>query len=218
MNPDTSDTMRIASFDIGKKNFAFCIEQFSKKYILGLPLKPTPKVFTPEYTESVNSIFANGEILLLDNVDLTKGVKSTKQLDPIIYRNMIQLLDQHADLLSTCDIIVIEQQMSFRNKQNVMALKMAQHCHSYFLIRYESKIVYEIPAYYKTKIFTDTKLSDYARKKWAVGKALEILHGREDMLHFNLISSRKKKDDLSDVVVQAQAFKYLYGRKGGVLG
>ena len=217
MSNDNSDTMRIASFDIGKKNFAFCVEQFSRKDLLNIPLKPTPKVFTQDYTESLNNICSNGEILLLDNVDLTKGVKSTKQLDPIIYRNMIQLLDQHADLLSTCDIIVIEQQMSFRNKQNVMALKMAQHCHSYFLIRYESKTVYEIPAYYKTKIFTDSKLSDYARKKWAVGKALEILHNREDVHHFNLISARKKKDDLSDVIVQAQAFKYLYGRKGGVL-
>ena len=209
--------MRIASFDIGKKNFAFCVEQFSKENLLKLPLQPTPRVFTQEYLESIKPIFSNGEILLLDNVDLTKGVKSTKQLDPIIYRNMIQLLDQHAEILSTCDIIVIEQQMSFRNKQNVMALKMAQHCHSYFLIRYESKTVYEIPAYHKTKIFTDAKLSDYARKKWAVGKALEILHDREDVHHFNLISSRKKKDDLSDVIVQAQAFKYLYGRKRGIL-
>ena len=38
--------------------------------------------------------------------------------------------------------------------------------------------------------------------EWAVEQALDILEKRGDVKHTDLIKSRKKKDDLSDVMKQ----------------
>ena len=45
------------------------------------------------------------------------------------------------------DFISIEKQMSFRGKRNTMALKLGQHCYSYFVFKYgASKEIIEFPA------------------------------------------------------------------------
>ena len=209
--------LRIASFDIGKKNFAFCIEECDRDRLLDTAFKPTPKTtLGEEYMQMVQDIHSNGTLLLLDNVDLTKGVKQPKgqAIGADVYLEMYTVLDQYRELWDTCHVFVIEQQMGFGNRRNTMALKLAQHCYSYFAMLYRgSKEIYEIPAYQKTRVFTKSKLNDSQRKKWAVTRAVEILQSRQDSKHLDLIKSRKKKDDLSDVIVQAQAYKYLYNRR-----
>ena len=47
------------------------------------------------------------------------------------------------------------------------------------------------------------------RKKWSVNKAIEILTCRGEMDILENLTSVKKKDDLADVLVQLQSFKYL---------
>ena len=124
---------------------------------------------------------------------------------------MISALDSYKEYFDKCSIIVIEQQMSFKSAQNTMALKLGQHCFSYFLMRYgEEKEIIEFPAYYKTQILgAPKKMTKPQRKKWATEKAIDILMERGDMETLDEITSKKKKDDLADVLIQLQSFKFL---------
>ena len=105
-----------------------------------------------------------------------------------------------------------------------MALKIAQHCWSYFAFRYgRFKQIIEFPAYYKTQILGAHKLETRlkngkikyksidksARKKWSVVQTIEILNDRKDSDTMSSLNSNKKKDDLADVITQLQAYKYL---------
>ena len=143
--------------------------------------------------------------------------------------NLIDTLDKYQEYFDNVSYIVVEQQMSFGKKVNTMALKLGQHCESYFLFKYgRFKEVIEFPSYYKTQILgaekskktTKTGKVSYkaidktARKKWAIDEASTILAEREDFHTLSEITSMKKSDDVSDVIVQLQAFKYLYFVEG----
>ena len=122
---------------------------------------------------------------------------------------MYNVLDQYTDIWDNCDAILIEKQMSFgTGKQNTMAMKLAQHCYSYFIYRYRgSKHPVEFPAYLKTqllgapkhfgtitKIFKNGKTTEIKdnRKRWASRKAMEILKNRNDTETLESIEMVKK--------------------------
>ncbi len=65
---------------------------------------------------------------------------------------MYELLEEYKSYFDKCDVILIEQQMSFgAKKYNTLAVKLGQHCMSYFIYKYgKTKKVIEYPAYYKT--------------------------------------------------------------------
>jgi hypothetical protein len=228
-----SDTIWLASFDIGKKNFAFCIEETDRSELLSLsqnnlPLgqrynkngTPTPKMKT-----MLDSICGNGRLVLFKNNDLTENCAVGSYLDPESYHNMTDVLDQYREQWDKCEAFVIEQQMAFRGKQNTMALKLGQHCYSYFAFTYgRHKSIIEFPAYHKTCVLGAEKvkgkktkkgvqrwktLGDRERKKWSVEKALAILESRGEEDRMNEIKTKRKKDDLADVVTMLNAFKYL---------
>lgn len=214
----------VASFDIGKKNFAFCIEEFdSEKLSKLINVRKNDRfgkdgAITTQFSELLDSIVLKGEILLHKNLDLTTDTIKTKYLDTQVFYNMIMELDQYKDIFDRCDIIIIEQQMSFKKAQNTMAIKLGQHCFSYFTMRYplsrignvtfdSRKEIIEFPAYYKTQIIGAPKgLTKPERKKWAVEKTRDIfkLRGCE-----NYFEGIKKKDDLADTFLQLQSFKFL---------
>ena len=225
-----SDIVWIASFDIGKKNFAFYIEEFDKSEIIKLPRLPNTKRYnadgttTPDFEKIVKKVCLNGKCILFENKDLTEGCKKGSYLDPETYHNMTDLLDQYVDYWDQCDAFVIEKQMSFGKRHNTMALKLGQHCWSYFAFKYgRFKEIIEFPAYHKTQVLGAKKIekitkkgtSKYnsidktARKKWSVEKAISILNERKDSDTISSITSAKKRDDLADVLCQLQAFKIL---------
>jgi hypothetical protein len=219
--------MYVASFDIGKCNFACYVEKFEEEELLAL--KNIPKIqrynatdgsSTEQFAELMQNVYTNGSTVFYKNMDLTVGTNKSKYLDKKIYVNMINALDEHKEVFDKCSIIVIEQQMSFKAAQNTMALKLGQHCYSYFLFRYgETKEIIEFPAYYKTQILGAPKVSSNNgklkamskpdRKKWAVEKAGDILLNRGDLVTLEEFSSKRKRDDLADVLIQLQSFKYL---------
>lgn len=218
--------MYAASFDIGKCNFAFYIEEFNEKDLSGLKNIPKNARYnadgsaTEDFSKLLQGVYLNGTKILFRNLDLTEGTNKNKYLDQKIYMNMIKALDEYKEYLDKCSIIVIEQQMSFKAAQNTMALKLGQHCFSYFLFRYgETKEIIEFPAYYKTQILGAPKvasggkkmkaMSKPERKKWAVEKAVDILMERNDMESVDEISAKRKRDDMADVLIQLQSFKFL---------
>lgn len=217
----------VASFDIGKKNFSFYVETFNLE---DLPKDKCDKKYNIDGTPTeimnliLDKVYKNGTIIELSNNDLTKNSNKNLYLDPIIYVNMYELLEKYNHIWDKCSTFIIEQQMSFGKQHNTMALKLGQHCASYFYFRYgmDKKII-EFPAYHKTTVLGSQKIKKTtkkgnvtyknidkpARKKWCIQKALEILETRNDNNTINIISKSKKKDDLSDVICQLQAYKTL---------
>lgn len=225
------DNILVASIDIGKKNFAFCIEQFDKKELETIKNINSAKRYLENGlpTENMNNIletiYNNGNIVLYDNVDLTANCDPKKKLDPETFYNMNDILDKYTEYWDKCSVIIIEEQMSFGRKLNKMAMKLGQHCYSYFTFRYgRFKTIIEFPAYYKTQILGAPKVEGKPyksgkkrwkamekpqRKKWSVEKAIEILTSRGELDILESLTTAKKRDDLADVLVQLQAYKYL---------
>ena len=215
-------TVYVASFDIGKCNFAFCVERFDTDKFKHITSIPKAQRYTKEHTcteafeKLLGRVYTEGEIVLHRNVDITGGCTSSKSLDDSILVNMYKVLDSHSEQFVKCSIVIIEQQMSFgSNKINTVALKLAQHCRSYFIFKYQGKKeIIEFPAYHKTQVMGAGKVNGKAmskpeRKKWSVEKMVDIFLERGDIASIDEISNEKKKDDLADVFVQLQAFKFL---------
>jgi hypothetical protein len=115
--------------------------------------------------------------------------------------------------------------MSFGAKINKMAVKLGQHCYSYFTFLYGRRKCYiEFHAYYKTQILGAPKIpgkpyksgkprwkamAKPQRKKWSVKQAVEILTSRGEVDVLDGLTTVKKRDDLADTLTQLQAFKYL---------
>ena len=228
--------MYVASFDIGKKNFAFVVEEIDDTTLINsigkCPERKTrynkdgsANIEYMNFLEDV--VFKSSRIVLHRNVDLTNGVpsetatgvkrkvangKGCASLDHLIFLEMYKLLDEHKDVWDKCDWFLVEQQMSFGAKVNSMALKLGQHCISYFISRYmDTKNIVEFPSYHKTKVLgAPGKMDKPQRKKWAIDMAMYILCQREEFEWAQEIVNSSKRDDLSDVIVQLQAWKVLY--------
>ena len=225
------EIIRIASFDIGKINFAFYVEEIrlsSMKSIKNIPKSEryfangTP---TPEFRRILDEIYKHGEKIVVRNLDLTVGTDKTKYFDTDICYNLFEILDDYKEIWDTLDLVIVEKQMSFKKKINTMALKIAQSVVSYLMINYSRSLkIFEFPAYYKTTVLgakqEEKKLKsgkitfktqgDKERKKWAVVECFDLLALREDYDTLTEITLFKKKDDVADTIIQLQAFKYLY--------
>jgi hypothetical protein len=141
-----------------------------------------------------------------DNKDNKK--KGSKSLNANIFLRLTSLLDKNKDYFDKCSTIIIEQQMSFGNRINTMAIKIAQHTYSYFLFRYgNTKKIVEFPSYNKTQILgAPGGLDKPKRKKWAIEKANEIWTLRGDLDTIDFITSNKKKDDMSDCLLHVLSY------------
>lgn len=231
MSDNQLEIIWLASFDIGKKNFAFYIEEINLKELKEVKNISKLKRYnlngtcTIEFRKILDLVCMNGKKILLKNVDLTKGTNSKKYFDIELCHNLISVLDEYSKYFDKVSYVIVEQQMSFGKKVNTMALKLGQHCESYFLFKYgRFKEVIEFPSYYKTQVLGAQKLEKIsktgkisykaiektARKKWAIDEASTILAEREDFHTLSELTSMKKSDDVSDVIIQLQAFKYLY--------
>ena len=225
-----NDIVWLASFDIGKKNFSFYIEEVDISTLHQQPDVPksqryeTGGIPQDDFKEVLHSVCSTGKRILLENVDLTAGCDKGQYLDMKVLYNMTKLLDEYAEYWNQCDIFLIEKQMSFGKRYNTMALKLGQHCWSYFSIKYEKGVIEEFPAYHKTQVLGAPKIEKTsktgkrsykamdkpARKKWCIEEALRIIRSRDDVETLTQIQGSRKKDDLCDVICQLQAYKYLH--------
>lgn len=184
--------VNIVAFDIGKINFAFVIYSCD------------------ESSNKIEDFYENGKVVFYKNIDLTEGCKKSKYLDPKIYTNMYNELNKYVNYWNKCDVILIEQQMSFgRNRYNTMALKLGQHCYSYFVFKYfnQPKKIIEFPAYHKTQVLNaPKKLTKPQRKKWSIDWAFHLLHRSSDYYYLHFFLEEKKKDDIADCLLMCVAY------------
>lgn len=220
------DKIWLASFDPGKKNFAFYIEETDRSALQTLKNIPSAKrykkdgTYTKEFGKLIREVWLNGKTILHINADMTYNCAKSKYLDPEVFHNMVDHLDNYADYWIKCSAFVIEQQM----KRNTMAMKLGQHCYSYFIFNYgRFKQTIEFPAFHKTKVLGAPKteyktkkgnirykaLTKHQRKKWAVEVALSILADRDEIEVMINISTKAKRDDISDCILMLTSFKYL---------
>ena len=224
--------MKIIAFDIGKKNFAFVMEEVDDKKLKNTTNIPKKERYnkdgtcTEKFQEVLQQVYLTGKVLMVENIDLTYNCDKKKYLDPKLYLNMITEMDKYQEYFDECDVFLIERQMSFgKRKTNTMALKLGQHCYSYLLMKYlNNKIIIDYPAYYKTQIlgapkkfgkikktYKNGKTVDIKdnRKKWSVRIASNILKLRKDEKSLEIINDTKKRDDMSDCLLMTITYSYL---------
>lgn len=190
--------MKIVSFDVGEKNFAYSI--ISKK----------------EDDDLIIERVAHHNILKKN----TQTIVESCILMTEILENIVESLDVADDENFS---IIIEQQM----RTNIRSQRLSQHLWSYFYIRYgmgsgdlgsqfrmprahPNFCLKFVPSHLKTQYFLGkNKLDNRMRKKWAVTKVHEILKKRDteqNQLILTQIDSLKKQDDVCDTILQSIAF------------
>ena len=182
--------MRICVIDPGIRNFAIGIEDFAVPLI--------------DKDQSFDDMCLNGKIILLELVDLAETT-SAKRISVYILKNLTNYLESILPLLSSCSAFVVEKQL----KLNPNAQWIEHHCYAFFINHFQSfKVITPFPAkikYSELKYKGGKKKN--IRKKWAAGRASEILSLRGEDKIAEYINSSKKNDDLGDVVIMMQAFK-----------
>lgn len=196
----------VASFDIGRKNFCFYIEELNASELA--QIKTCPDKYNPdgtpttEFSNVIDQVFSTGKCILLQNNTL-----SDKTTDAMY--KMTALLDTYSEFWKQCDVFLIERQM----KINTSAMKLAQHCWSYFSIKHGMSgirpCIVEFPAYHKTQVLGMPKSVRKQKKSWTAGIAIELFELREDCDTAELIRSSDKQDDMGDTVCQLQAYKIM---------
>jgi hypothetical protein len=155
-------------------------------------------VYIEEFTE-----LNTGRGIYLRRVDLTE--KKCERVTPEFLKRLFTYLDSIQEELQKCDWIIIEKQL----RANPEAQFVDHALQSYFVLRGHRGIT-PFSSRNKTKLFDDTKMTKYQRKKWSTLKALEMLETRKDTSLLEYVKSLKKKDDVSDAICQLDAWKVLY--------
>jgi hypothetical protein len=226
-----SNTFWIASFDIGKKNFSFYIEEVNYDELMSITVNNISKEkrynengsLTKEMNDVMTEVYKTGKTILYNNEDLTKNTKTSAYLDPQLFYNLTDHLDKYLTYFQKCSYFLLEKQM----KKNVMALKLCQHCYTYLTLKLDRtniKII-EFPAYYKTQILGAEKeydktykngnikwrsMTQRERKKWSIIKGKSILDIRGELDTMDFSKHKKKLDDIFDNKLMIEAFKYLH--------
>ena len=120
--------------------------------------------------------------------------------------SMLNYLESNWHLMKDPHFVIIEKQLPF----NYQAVRISQHILTYFYMKCQNNdvrtFIIEISPQIKSKVFTKTKMNPKEVKKWCVDKAYEVLRKNKDEDSITIIEESKKKDDLSDVVIQIEAF------------
>jgi len=219
----SEDKILIASFDVGRNNFAFYVELVDLSILRSLVDVPVKHRYqkdgspTEKFGATLEGVYSSGKCIILCNNNISGGAKKRKYFDLSSCLIMNDLLDQYSEIWDKVSFVIVELQRSV----NTLCIKLAQNCESYFMLRYgASKKVFEFPSTLKTQILGAPKIlgtngkykcvGKPERKKWAVDKTSSILADRGDFTTLASLGCYTKAYDKADCVVQAQAWKYLY--------
>jgi hypothetical protein len=140
-----------------------------------------------------------GNIILIEKIDLTTGGNTNHS----IFQTLINVFDKYKCIFSTCNVVLIERQM----KINIIALKVFQHCYTYFMIQHPELTIIDFPSSCKTSVFGIKHKTKPERKKWAIDKASVLLIERGEYNVYHYMIDNDKRDDIADVILQSQAYK-----------
>jgi hypothetical protein len=207
--------MRIATFDMGTRNFAFCVEEVDE---LPAPNRRVKAQFdihghaVPEYQNYLDhAIYARGRLVEMKCIDLESFCKQRGDMN--LYLGLSTVLNAYTPLWDRVDVFLVEQQMSYgRHKSNIQALRLAQHTLTYFLTIYGPfRTIKEFASTHKTRVLgcpREQRKTHKQRKQFAIELASQILDRRQDPL-YDTFCQLPKRDDVSDCLLMIQAFKAL---------
>lgn len=189
---------RIISIDPGEKNLAIRIERRS----------PDAKNIITEFFDKYD---------LSTHSTISKNYDSRKESSiSEVYDITINILDKYKQYFLESHMILIERQMTI----NYRMVRLSQCIITYFLITLKNAIycpmIYEISNKLKSDMLNAPKgLNPKEMKQWAIQLAILILEQRGDHESKKIIETapKRKQDDLSDVVIQIEAFLYYHGYK-----
>lgn len=186
-----TDYYQFISIDPAVENFGFRIE---KRYLDG---KITGEVLLKTKFTITNEI--NGKRKKV-NVDKTT-------LENVVIDECTKFLDQYDEYYDNTHFILVEQQMI----ENWYSTRVMQHVLTYFIMTFRNgrglyPLIIEVNSKLKGAQLGYNRRSGLNLKEWAVVRAIELLEQRDDKFSLDVISKLKKKDDVSDVVIQIEAF------------
>lgn len=140
------------------------------------------------------------ETILFEKIDLT-GENSN------VHQKLLSVLEERKEILLSATILLIERQLP-TNYKSVRAQQVIQ---AWFLFsRFEGPIV-ELESRLKSKELKAPKGIDV--KKWSVEVGINLSESRKDERSLEKLLAKRtgKKDDLSDTIIQVEAFfRYLF--------
>lgn len=202
--------MRILSIDVGTKNCAFYIEDFSENEFS--KIEKTKKVTTKKTTKkkkvvtevTAEPLSTNDALYKIGTCVYWNVINFEDNGD--IFVSIVKFLDSHHKIWDECNGIIIEKQL----KINYSAQIIQHFLFSYFRITYGPfKYISDISATRKTQVLgAPKKLDKKDRKKWAVVEARKLLTLRGDKEGLRILDT-PKADDLADSCLQLKAFQKL---------
>lgn len=228
--------IRLASFDIGKINFAQYVEDFDSNDMIRLEAKY--KGLSPKLQRKTRGVM-NSEVwdilmeVVLSGLRVQTGVYNftseetdnygERLWDNYARLNLLKHLRSYKYLWDTCDVVVIEQQYfnatAFGGKKkaksaggaNVDAIKIAEATYMWFLDKYPHKTIMYFGSQFKTQIFGAPVMDKPKRKKWSTDQAREFYVMREDQDMINLYNlSEAVKRKRIKTEERVQSFKDQY--------
>lgn len=171
--------LTIISVDPGKKNLGFRIE---RRYVD--PDNPT-------YYKKVETV-------------VTDRILTRYQTEPSglvhTYGDINRYLDIHRTLYGSCDILIVEQQLSVARRE---IIQIQQHVISYFMLVAPHLLIVEVNSHLKGQMlgFPGGDL-----KKWSIEVGTAMMYRRQDTLGLAALQRYKSKlDDLTDTLIQIEA-------------
>jgi hypothetical protein len=186
--------MRILSIDIGTKNCAFYIEEFSETELT--------KIKKLKAGQQIEQLYKTGKRVYWKVVDFEKDLKSGVE----VFVPIIKFLDDNRGVWDLCNGIIIEKQLRINYNAQVV-----QHfIFSYFKNLYGPfKYISDISATRKTQTLgAPKKMEKKDRKKWAVTEVTRLMALRDDFDGLKILHTAKA-DDLADACLQLKAFQKL---------
>jgi len=121
-----------------------------------------------------------------------------------LYKDIENYFNQYAKYIAECDILIIERQMVV----NYVGIRVQQHAIAYFSIKYPSVLVMDQCSTLKTRqLGAPPHLNKKGIKLWSIAEGQSLLQKRND--EFGLMCLRRTKnklDDMTDTIVQVEAF------------
>lgn len=232
---NTSKSIRLASFDIGKVNFAHYIEDINVEKILELekeynklPKKLQRKTkgeLIPQMKKIIDELYLTGNRIHTGVYDIR--VSKEDVFDINTRKNLICHLDSYRSLFDKCDIFIIEQQYfktwSGRRKRgghsaspgteaNVDAIKIAESVVMWLLCEYPLKEVMYFGSQNKTQILgAPWNLTKAQRKKWSSIECRRLYELRGDASLIDLFNLedrvfRKRLDNESKIKTYLETY------------
>lgn len=208
--------MHIISIDIGHRNLAVLVKEFSIDDLSRIPRIDSNLRFNintnqpmPSYIDMINRLHACGKIVYFNKICFTEigEVHKSTEISNDLLRTISRYILTVPHITDTDSHILLEDQYS----KNHVAIRIQHHIDS-TLINMNSPKVHRIHSLYKTKLLgAPKKMTPYQRKKWAYQTASHAIFTHQFDIHSKMYKTYNKDHaDISDAYLQMVAWLILH--------